>query len=55
MQQKIDIEIFTYGNFDFELLSEDEKNILYSSLLSSILKIHKEKQNKRRKLKWKQQ
>ena len=49
MQQKNNLEVFTYGNFNFELLSEDEINILCSSLLSNILEIHKEKQGKRRK------
>ena len=49
MKQKNKLEVFTYGKFDFELLSEDEINIICSSLLSSILEIHKDKQRKRRK------
>ena len=51
MQQKNNLEVFTYGNFNFDLLSEDEINILSSSLLTSILEIHNEKQRKRRKQK----
>ena len=49
--KKNKLEVFTYGKFDFDLLSEDEINILCSSLLSSILEIHKEKQRKREKSK----
>ena len=51
MKQKNKLEVFTYGKFDFELLNEDEINIICSSLLASILEIHKEKQPKRRKQK----
>ena len=51
MQQKNKLEVFTFGSFNFELLSEDEINILCSSLLSSILEINKDKQRKRRKQK----
>ena len=51
MKQKNKLEVFTYGKFDFELLNEDEINILCSSLLSSILEIHKDKRRKRRKQK----
>lgn len=51
MQQKNKLEVFIYGKFDFNLLSIDEKNVIYTSLLSSILEIHKEKQPKRRKQK----
>ena len=49
MQQKNKLEIFTFGIFDFELLSEDEKNIIYTFLLSNILEIHKDKKSKKLK------
>ena len=45
MQQKNKLKVFTYGKFDFEQLREYEINILSSSLLSTILKIHKDKQS----------
>ena len=51
MKQKNKLVVFTYDKFDFELLNEDEINIICSSLLASILEIHKEKQRKRRKQK----
>ena len=51
MQHKNNLEVLTFGKFYFELLSEDEKNLLYTSLLTTIFEIHKEKQIKRMKQK----
>ena len=49
MKNNMQLEIFTYGDFDFKKLIEEEKNVLCSSLIKNIMEIHKNKQSKRRK------
>ena len=49
MKTKPELKIVTIGKFDFNQLPAEEKNILYTSLLTSILEIYTEKTNKRRK------
>ena len=48
MKKQLKLEVYTFGKCSFETLSDEEQNLICSSLLSTILELHKSKTIRRK-------